>query len=933
MMPYFMKRITLSYLFLLGISVTTLAQTKRFVVPGAPTSASGNSWANPLDLQAAINNSIAGDSVFAAQGTYQLAAAQSFSMKEGVKIYGGFAGTETTLTERDLLAGHRSILKGNGASVIKNSSNGITALAVLDGFFLISGNARSGGGMYNLLASPTISNCVFKDNIGGGMFNEKASTTIIKCIFEANTSSTFYQRAGGVSNFNADGVNIINCLFIGNRGYSIGAIWAQDVDYRNMVTNIFNCTFYANTGNNAPGSIYFDGSRTSQIKNCIIWGSTTELKTTSDHSLGAISNNIIQGGYLLNWEVDPLFVNPAVTIGADNIWGTADDGLRLRPGSPAFDLGTPNISGLPLPATDMGGAARVQGGRIDIGAYESTEACLPFTTLHVDSSIAASGNGGSWATAFKTLNEALIAANRCTNVANIYVAKGTYQPSAKNSFNMVQHVKMYGGFPGGGGNFSQRNPAAYPSILKGNNNSVLYNFALDPSALLDGFTITGGRALWGGGIYNHAALTTINNCIFANNETYMQSPSVGGGSGGGIYNYRGSDCIITNCQFIGNKALNSGSNGGGAILNAGSSPFISHCIFTNNTGAYGGAIYNASGTRANVIQNSVFAGNTASGDGGAIANTNVTNQLINVTFVNNTAAGGGGAIDNWSSNLLPANCIFYGNTAGSYSDIWHESGSLDIKYSLTQTTLPGTGNVEATTPPFMDIANPAGADGIWYTADDGLVLKAGSPCINAGTPDTTGLGLGLTDVLGNPRIAGRAIDFGAYEFSSAMLPVTLISFKGNLNNTIAQLQWQTAEETTFSHFVVQKSTDGVQFQSLGNLAAKGSYSSYVFNTVQQEPTAYYRLKQVDIDDRSEYSRILKLSQTTSGHIKVYPNPASSHINIQVPTGGSMSLFAANGKLVKTLALRAGLNTIDVSGLAGGLYYGVMNDWQVKFIKD
>ncbi|WP_315823544.1 hypothetical protein [Paraflavitalea speifideaquila] len=88
---------------------------------------------------------------------------------------------------------------------------------------------------------------------------------------------------------------------------------------------------------------------------------------------------------------------------------------------------------------------------------------------------------------------------------------------------------------------------------------------------------------------------------------------------------------------------------------------------------------------------------------------------------------------------MPTICIF---TAPTYSDSWQESGSLNIHYSLTQTALTGTGNVQSSTTPFMDVTNPAGADGIWYTAEDGLVL-------NAGTPDTSGLFPGDTDVLGN----------------------------------------------------------------------------------------------------------------------------------------------------------------------------------------
>jgi hypothetical protein len=73
----------------------------------------------------------------------------------------------------------------------------------------------------------------------------------------------------------------------------------------------------------------------------------------------------------------------------------------------------------------------------------------------------------------------------------------------------------------------------------------------------------------------------------------------------------------------------------------------------------------------------------------------------------------------------------------------------------------GGGNIVAD-PHFVDAAHPAGPDCLWRTADDGLALLAGSPCIDAGL--TTGAP--STDILGNPR-GGGAPDIGAYEYQGA----------------------------------------------------------------------------------------------------------------------------------------------------------------------
>lgn len=923
-----MKKIFATLVSLLFAVFALQAQTTWFVTPGAPAAGIGISWANPIDLQTAIAGASAGDQVFVAQGTYQPSNGQSFAMKEGVKIYGGFQGTETALTQRILTAGYVSTLKGNNARVVYNNNNGLTAAAVLDGFTITNGSASYGGGLMNTRASPTISNCIFASNTGGGMWNAYSSSTIIKCVFTSNAGGlTTY--GGGIGCASSNGVSIINCIFSGNTGFWGGGVYIDDLGPASP--SIINCTFWGNTGSSfgAAGGIYCNSRSVPKIQNCIIWGNNSGIKTQPTATVPVITNNIIQGGYLNNLKVDPLFVNSGNPAGPDNIWGTADDGLMLQSGSAACNAGTADLTGLNLPNTDIAGAARVQGGKIDVGAYESSFTCGVFTTLYVDSSMVSAGDGGSWATAFKTLDQGLLAASQCNIVSNIMVAKGTYPVAASNSFGMLSHVQIYGGFPSGGGSIAQRNTTSNASILQGNGNSVFYNTNIDATALLDGFTITGGSSSVGGGMQNYNASPVVNNCVFTGNTA-----SANGGAGGGMYNRGASSPYISNCFFSGNSASTTGAGGGGAIWNEAASPAIVNTVFNNNTAGYGGAIYNNLSTNS-VIRNSVFAGNVSLNDAGAIANYGNALTVTNVTFANNTAGGGGGAIDNYGSALTVTNSVFWGNASGDANkDIWWETGTPNITYSFTQVSWAGTGNIPGSSSPFSNAANPAGADGIWATKDDGLALKAGSPCIDAGTPDTTGLTLGNTDIAGNLRIVNAAIDMGAYEFDNTPLPIILISFTGNLDNGIANLQWLTGEETNFNHFEVEKSTDNSLFRPQGEVSAKGSGSSYTYSTPQQEPTAYYRLKLVDIDGKFLYSRIVRLSQSENAGngILLYPNPATDHINFKVANAGSISIYAADGKLIKTQIIQAGINTVDVRELSKGLYYGVVGGLLTKFIK-
>lgn len=903
-------------------------------MPGS--SGTGSSWADPRDLQTAIVNAVAGDSVFVAQGIYQAASGSSFPMKEAVKIYGGFAGTETSLQERDLTAGHISTLQGNGARVIWNNNNGLTAAAVLDGFTITNGFSGYGAGMLNVGVSPTISNCNFLNNDGGGLYIASSSSIITNCVFAGNfgTVSTY---GGGIVMASSNNATVIGCVFWNNQGYQAGGIAVNDVGP--VSPRILNCTFSGNYAsapmNNGTGAIYCDSRATPTIQNCIIWGNNGAMKLASSTITPVITNNIIQGGHLFNLLIDPLFVNAANPIGPDGIWGTADDGLNLQAGSPAFNSGTANTTGMPLPLNDVTGAARIQGGKIDIGAYENNFSCSGAnTTLYVDASVATSGDGSSWSSAFKTLDEALLAQEQCMATGEILVSEGTYQPAFSRSFSMRNNVKIYGGFPAGGGSFTDRNTITHESILQGNSASVIHNYALNTTALLDGFTITGGNAASGGGMYNFQAGPSINNCLFTGNVTASN-----GGAGGAMYNRENSLPVITNCIFSGNTASTTGTGGGGALFNSNSSPRISNCIFENNTAAYGGAVYDyARGTAgipfyptSAIITNTVFEGNHASGDGSAIGSYGTTLTLNNCTFVNNIA-GGGGTIDNYDCNLVITNTALWNNTAGNNPDIWFESGTFNINYSFTQAIWAGTGNVLGSASPFVNIANPRGTDGIWGTADDGLILLASSPCINAGIADTTGLLLGDTDMAGHPRIAGIAIDLGAYEFDNTSLPVTLTNFTGNLHNGTAYLKWETSLETNFSFFEIEKSTDRRVYHSSGKVPASGSSGAYSFNIPQQEVTAYYRLKLVDNDGTGRHSRILRLTQNGNNKISVYPNPAASYINVQVAEAGTFGIYTTDGKFVKQQQLREGVNIVELNELLPGLYYGVMNGQQVKFIK-
>jgi hypothetical protein len=300
----------------------------------------GSSWANALNSVGIALSTAAVDTgvhqVWVAKGTYQPESGQSYTMVQNVKIYGGFAGTETALSQRNWQT-NTVILKGNGNNVIQSSN--LTTTAALDGFTITGG---SGSGMYNNTSSPTITNCIFSGNStisgGGGMYNYNASPTIINCIFSGNSAGV---GGGGMYNYNAS-PTIINCIFSGNTAGSIG------------------------------GSMY-NFTSSPIITNCIIYGNNSGIDDISSSTTVTYSD--VQGGYsgAGNIDQDPLFVNAPSYTTAPFTGGN----YNLQKSSHCINAG----SNAALPAgitTDLAGNQRIIGGTVDMGAYENQE-ILPVT--------------------------------------------------------------------------------------------------------------------------------------------------------------------------------------------------------------------------------------------------------------------------------------------------------------------------------------------------------------------------------------------------------------------------------------------------------------------------------------------------------------------------------------------------------------------------
>lgn len=221
------------------------------------------------------------------------------------------------------------------------------------------------------------------------------------------------------------------------------------------------------------------------------------------------------------------------------------------------------------------------------------------------------------------------------------------------------------------------------------------------------------------------------------------------------------------------------------------------------------------------------------------------------------------------------------------------------------------------------------------SANGNFQLQPTSPALNAGTPDTTGLMLPLTDLAGNPRIFGDTIDMGAYEVQSLIpLPVHILAFTGSLVNEVARLQWLSGVEENLDYYELEMSVDGKKYVPLHSTSAKGNNFQYNYDFTQLADKAFYRLRSVDKNGQSAYlDKIIFLSKEAgAGNILIYPNPARKYIMVKTQAPDILTIYNAVGKQVARKALTEGINRINIENLSAGVYYGVMGHHKFQILK-
>ncbi len=328
-------------------------------------------------VQGAVDLASSGDVIFVKTGTYTSGSTDPLlTMKDGVRVFGGFDGTETSLADRGDPTALPTILDGNNISNNVILADNVTNVGI-DGFFVKHGYSdaaspsQSGAGMMNYHTTDlTVDNCTFYYNYayinGGGMSNYGISSTVISnSVFYDNSSndngggmhnyysspiisdSYFYHNyaynGGGMMNYYYSSPTISDSYFYHNYAYNGGAIYNRDTDaiisdsifdynyaYRDggAIANddsgstISDSIFDYNYAYSDGGAIANDDSD-STISNSIFYyngSNDTGGAMYNYYSNPTISNSLFYenstyfyGGAIYNWESDPTIGNSTFT--------------------------------------------------------------------------------------------------------------------------------------------------------------------------------------------------------------------------------------------------------------------------------------------------------------------------------------------------------------------------------------------------------------------------------------------------------------------------------------------------------------------------------------------------------------------------------------------------------------------------------------------
>lgn len=495
-------------------------------------------------------------------------------------------------------------------------------------------------------------------------------------------------------------------------------------------------------------------------------------------------------------------------------------------------------------------------------------------TIYVDKNASGTGNGSSWVNAYNSISSAISDANYGDQ---IWVASAIYQ----ELITLKNGVAIYGGFEGNETEFNQRDYNTHITVIDANYAGTVVTITdnADPNTRVDGFLIRHGDNFHGGGMRIIVAAPVIANNVIAENKS--------NGLGGGIYCYgyntlTNAEATIIGNAIVDNLAYDTEGNGGGIACH-GSSPTIANNVIVRNIANRNGGGISCWASESEelilssspVISNNFILANAANvliGDAGSnvggggihctatdLDGSPIQGAVCEAQIINNVIAANGGwlgggicAVDSILegavsiiNNTIVANNgsgIFWQNTSPTIANnlvAYNTWGLEQVDNEFTDPNIKNNcvyGNsVKAEVSDFKGLSDPIGTNGnicmepkMAAYLFGNFHIQPDSPCVNAG--DMNSIETDWTDIEGQNRVSGLAVDIGADESDGTVWNITanIIYVKSDGNDTNGGLSWAMAKKTLTAGIDAAASTYGEIWVAAGTYKETIKLPAFVY---------------------------------------------------------------------------------------------------------
>ena len=483
---------------------TAAAQTRYYVTPtGLVPTGMDNAWTDVIKLETALEKAEPGDEIWV-QGFEEirknsvdyrqvyLAPKEGWTLKAGVKLYGGFKGNETSLEQRATLGkaynfACRSILSGdismndtidhvnlisssnalradNAEHVLtmnldnSGSNNVNDAVSVLDGFTIVGGHAsENGGGVLvkghrEFSCAYRIERCFFFNNYavqnGGAIYVDAYAGKLTANESYINQCVVYNNEAGLI----AEVANKGGGIYIAGKGTVVNtSIFNNENGGVRISPNasVLNSTIARNTVAGVDLTVSGGANDNAKVVNTVVWGNTTlfseftpgfrnssyhEVEGEGPNRMDNFGNVYVSDKNNDRSQASPFFASPSLKTSFDRDFNWLYNAYPLwnwqaLEGSAFIDKGQDDAyASATYGGYDLGGSARTVGKATDIGAYEF-QAVSADRILRVKPDGNDANNGSDWGNALRSVQEAINRLAERGQGGEVWVKAGTYQPS------------------------------------------------------------------------------------------------------------------------------------------------------------------------------------------------------------------------------------------------------------------------------------------------------------------------------------------------------------------------------------------------------------------------------------------------------------------------------------------------------------------------